>query len=79
MDKLLTNKPLLARAIFFKGDTEPLRDRLVWPAGNFLVVAKDETDEAPTWYNLDKIDRMEGVMRIREQPQTRLEQRITFF
>lgn len=79
MERLITNKPLRAAAIYFKGKQQPLRSRIVWVAGNFLVVAKDESDTAPTWYNVDRIDRLEGVEQMREKPQTRIEQRMTFF
>lgn len=79
MERLIANKPLRAAAIYFKGKQQPLRNRIVWVAGNFLVVAKDENDTAPTWYNVDRIDRLEGVEQMREAPQTRLEQRIAFF
>lgn len=79
MEKLVTNKPLRAAAIYFKGIPQPLNNRIVWAAGNFLVVAKDESDIAPTWYNVDMIDRMEGVEQVRETQQGRREQRIAFF
>lgn len=79
MERFIANKPLRAAAIYFKGKLPPLRNRIVWVAGDFLVVAKDENDTAPTWYNVDRIDRLEGVEQMREVPQTRLEQRIAFF
>lgn len=47
MKKLVTNKPLRVASIFFKGKQQPLRNRIVWIAGNYLVVAKDENDTAP--------------------------------
>lgn len=79
MERLTVNKPLRAAAVFFKGKSQPLRNRIVWIAGGFLVVARDENDTAPTWYNVDRVDRLEGVEQLREYPQTRLEQRIAFF
>ena len=68
MERLNTNKPLRAKAIYLKGNSKPLRDRCVYIAGNFLVVAQDEEDTAPTWYNVDKVERLEGVEVIPEPP-----------
>ena len=79
MEKLQANKPLRAAAIYFKDEQQPLQNRLIWVAGNFLVVAQDENDTAPTWYNVDRVGRLEGVQQLRDVPQTRLEQRISFF
>ena len=79
MKKLVINKPLRVASIFFKGKQQPLRNRIVWMAGNFLVVAKDENDTAPTWYNVDRVDRLEGVEQTPEPSRTRLEQRISIF
>lgn len=73
MERISVNKPLRAKAIYFKGKSQPLRNRLVWVAGNFLVVAQDEFDTAPTWYNADRVDKLEGVEQLREEPQTRLQ------
>ncbi len=59
------NKPLRAKSIYFKdGNNKPLRDRLVWITSAFLVVAQDENDTAPTWYNVDMVERLEGVEEI---------------
>lgn len=71
MERLNVNKPLRVQAIYFKGNGKPLRDRIVWVAANFLVVARDENDTAPTWYNVDKVDRLEGVEQMKEQPPLR--------
>ncbi len=57
----LMNKPLRAKAVFFKGKGSPLRDRLIVITEKFLIVANGEEDDAPTWYAIDKIDRLEGV------------------
>lgn len=64
------NKPLKAKAIYFKGNNKPLRDRLIYIAGNFLVVAQDENDTAPTWYNVDKVERLEGVEHLPTPPRS---------
>lgn len=66
--RINVNKPVKIKAIFLKGSNKPLRDRIAWIAVNFLVVAQDENDQAPTWYNVDQISRLEGVEIIPEQP-----------
>lgn len=78
MERININRTLRVKAIYFKGNTEPLKNRLVWVAANFLVVAKDENDTAPTWFNTDQVKRMEGVELVREVPRTRMEQRMAF-
>lgn len=55
------NKPLRAKAIYLKGNDKPLLDKIVWIYYNFLVVAENENDFSPTWYNIDMIDRLESV------------------
>lgn len=67
MQRISMNKVLKVKAVYFKGKERPLRDRLVWVASNFLVVAEDENDTAPTWYNVDRVDRLEGVEQMPEQ------------
>lgn len=64
MEKLNINMPLTAKAVYLKGNSKPLRDRVIYIAGNFLVVGQNETDDAPVWYNVDKVDRLEGVAKI---------------
>lgn len=71
MTKLELTKPYKAKAIHLKGNSKPLRDRIVFIAGNFLVVAQDMNDTAPTWYNVDQVNRLEGVEVIAEPPQQR--------
>ena len=66
MKRLELTKPLKAKAIYLKGNSKPLRDRIIFIAGNFLVVAKDEEDTAPTWYNVDQVNRLEGVEQMQE-------------
>lgn len=61
MQRLNLNVPLWASAVYFKNQKAPLRNRIVWVSYNFLVVAKDENDNAPTWYNVDQVSRLEGV------------------
>ena len=68
MKRLNINKPLKAAAVYIKGSSKPLRNRIIWIAANFLVVAQDENDTAPTWYNVDQVSRMDGVEQLPEEP-----------
>ena len=72
MERLNINKPLKAKAIYLKGNNKPLRDRTIYIAGNYLIVAKDAEDTAPTWYNVDQVNRLEGVTQEPAQAQQRL-------
>lgn len=65
MKKLNLNKPLEVQAIYFKGNSKPLRNRIVFIADNFLIVGQDEEDTAPTWYNMDKVEKLEGVTELK--------------
>lgn len=56
----MVNTPLKVECIYFKDNAEPLKNKTVWPLEGFLLVAND-TSELPTWYNIDLIERMEGV------------------
>lgn len=76
MNRLNITKPLKVKALYLKGNSKPLHDRIVYIAGNFLIVGQDEEDTAPTWYNMDKIDKLEGVEQIPEPPR---QQRAYFF
>ncbi len=69
MLKLELTKAYKAKAIYLKGSSKPLYDRIVFFAGNFLVVAQDANDTSPTWYNVDRVNRVEGVEQIIEPPQ----------
>ena len=56
---------LRVRALYFTDErAKPLRGCIAAFAGGFLVVAADENDTAPTWYNGSQIARMEGVERM---------------
>ena len=68
MQKLNTCKPLKAGAIYIKGQRKPLTDRIIFVAGSFIIVANDTEDAAPTWYNTDIIERLEGVQAMPDQP-----------
>ena len=68
MKRLELNKPLKVKAIYLKGNSKPLRNRIVYIAGNFLIVGQNEEDTAPTWYNMDKVEKLEGVEQIPDPP-----------
>ena len=76
MEKLNIYRPLRAQAIYLKGNSKPLRDRIIFVSSNFLIVGKDINDTAPTWYNIDLVNRLEGVEPI-DGP--RHNQQIRFF
>ncbi len=61
MNMINFNKPMHAKAIYIKGISKPLRDKVVFFTDRFLIVAQDENDTAPTWYNVDRIDKIVGV------------------
>lgn len=53
--------PFKCAAVYLKDSKEPLQNKIVYIMDNFLIVAADEEDTAPTWYNMDRVDRLEGV------------------
>ena len=55
------NKPLQVEAIYIKGEPEPLKNRVVFIMDHFVIVARDQNDTAPTWYNVEMIEKLEGV------------------
>lgn len=78
VEKLILNKPLKAKAVHILNNPEPLEDRVIWIAGSFVVVGKDENDSAPTWYNQSVVMKLEGVEPLRELPQTRIVKQMGF-
>ena len=54
-------QPLKCAAVYLKDSKEPLQNKLVYILDNFVIVADNEEDTAPTWYNVDKVDRLEGM------------------
>ncbi len=77
-EKLITNKPLRARAVHIKNNPEPLEDRVIWFFGDFVIVGLNDTDTAPTWYNQSIVMKLEGVEPLRELPQTRIIKQMGF-
>ena len=54
-------KPLKAGAVYFKDGSEPITDCYIFLADHFVIVARDENDTRPTWYNTDLILCIEEV------------------
>lgn len=54
---------LKVQTITFTDSTglEPKHNVLVWLKDNFVVVALDESDSSPTWYNVAVIFSLRGV------------------
>lgn len=77
-EKLITNKPLRARAVHILNNPEPLEDRVIWFFGDFVIVGLNDMDTAPTWYNTSVVMKLEGVEPLREPPQTRIEKQLRF-
>lgn len=50
-----------AEAIYIKNQKIPRKDCYFVVADCFMIVAKDMNDSAPVWYNIDMIERLEGV------------------
>ena len=56
-----TNKTLHAEAVYFKGQPDPIRNCVVFLLDPFVIIARDQHDTQPDWYNVQLIERMEKV------------------
>ena len=61
MAKVDLNKPLQVDLIYIKGRPDPIQNRVVFMLDNFIIVADNMNDTAPTWYNVNLIERLVGV------------------
>lgn len=61
MIKINPNRMLTATAVYFKDDKKPIYNCILFVLDRFLIVGMDPDDDAPTWYNIDTIDRITGV------------------
>lgn len=61
MATINTNKPLLVDALYIKGESDPVTNSVVFLLDHFVIVARDQNDTAPIWYNVDLIEKMDGV------------------
>lgn len=55
------NKFLQVDNIYIRNEPEPLKNRVVFIMDHFVIVARDQNDTAPTWYNVEMIEKLEGV------------------
>lgn len=55
------NKPLQVEAIYIKDEPEPLKNCVVFILDRFVIVARDMNDGAPVWYNINRVEKLEGV------------------
>lgn len=78
MGGLMLNKCLLVKEVYLMNTIEPLKDCIVWMAGDFVIIAQDENDTAPTWYNSRIVTKLKGAQVLREPPRTRLENQMRF-
>ena len=56
------------KAIHLKGNRQTITDSIIMFADSFLIVAQDENDVSPTWYNIDQISKLEGVEELPKPP-----------
>lgn len=71
-----STKPLHVKLIHLaNGDT--LEDKTVFIVSGFLIVEADNPEQAPTWYNLQNVEALQGVT-MPEQP-AKPQQRIVRF
>lgn len=75
---LIANRPLLAKEVYIVNTPEPIKNCVVWIAGTFVVIGRDENDTAPTWYNSRIVTKLKGAQVLREPPRTRLENQMRF-
>ena len=55
------------RVIFSTGDMPAQDVNIAFHPAGFVVIAKDEDDDSPVWYNRDIVERIEGVRLIQTQ------------
>lgn len=69
IQSLPRNAILSVQTINFMGSAEhvPLHDKYVWLNGDFIIVANDINDSAPTWYNVATVASMDGVEVVQAQ------------
>lgn len=66
MNRLRFNNPVRCQSVCLK-DGSKLNDCLVYILDFFVIVAIEGQEDAPTWYNADLIERLEGVQSIPDQ------------
>lgn len=63
MQTIPRNAILRVRTIHFMDgvEHEPISDVFAWVTDNFIIVANDINDTAPSWYNVATVASMEAV------------------
>lgn len=61
MAKVDLNKPLQVGAVYIKGKPDPIQNCVVFVLDHFVIIARNMNDTAPTWYNVNLIEKLEGV------------------
>jgi len=61
------SKYMQVKAIYLKGCKEPIKDQVIYFTNHFIIAAGDAEETAPTWYNIDAIEKLEGVERYTPQ------------
>ena len=60
MQQIKPDATFCVDAIYLK-DGSKIGTSVISFMGGFVIVAKDNDDVSPTWYNVDQVERMEGV------------------
>jgi len=71
MQKINPNKPLKVDRIYLKDRIEPLENCEVFVTDRFLIVSKENVS-APTWYNLDNVEKLVRVRLPEQQSKVRV-------
>ena len=70
MQRINTNRPLKVERIYLKGHAQPIENCEVLIMERLLIVSEGE-DTAPTWYNLDCIEKLVGVELSKQEQQNK--------
>lgn len=55
------SKYMQVKALYLIGEKEPVKDIVIYFTTHFIITFTGEEDTAPTWYNINAVERMEGV------------------
>ena len=70
MQKINPNRPLKVDRIYLKDRIEPLENCEVFIMDRFLIASKENV-AAPTWYNLDYVEKLVGVELLKQEQQNK--------
>ena len=54
-------KPITIKAVYFKDNSEPIRDIEALIMDDFLIILTDDSAKCADWHHISNISRMEGV------------------